>query len=337
EHAAAIARHLGTEHTELYLTAADSLTLVPRLPDLYDEPFADPSQLPTFLVSQLARQRVTVALTGDGGDELFAGYSAYSRSLKQWDTWRRLPAGMRGGIADIARAAAESPWLAGRGRRTRKLAAKLADRAGRMRGATPVAMLAGKRSACDRPEALVPGGRALPTVLSDPALVAAVDDPLLAMQQVDIEGYLTDDILVKVDRASMAVALEVRCPLLDWRIVEFALSLPPSMRLGPGGGKQVLRTLLARHVPPALWDRPKAGFGIPVAEWLRGPLRDWAESLLDERRLRDGGLLAAQPVRRLWAQHLAGTHNHERLLWSLLMFQAWHARWCTGAAPRIAA
>ena len=338
EHAAAIARHLGTEHTELYLSAADALALVPRLPELYDEPFADPSQLPTFLVSRLAREQVTVALTGDGGDELFAGYSAYPRCLKQWGTWRKLPAGLRNSMADLVGGAAATPWLAdgpsrGGARRVRKLAAKLAGRTARMRGESPVAMLAAKRSACDRPQTLVPGGRALPTVLTDPALVAAVDDPLLAMQQVDVEGYLTDDILVKVDRASMAVALEVRCPLLDWRIVEFALSLPASMKLGPGGGKRVLRALLGRHVPQALWDRPKAGFGIPVAEWLRGPLRDWAEALLDEQCLRDGGLLAPSPVRRLWAQHQAGTHNHERLLWSLLMFQAWQARWREAKRP----
>lgn len=332
EHAAAIARHLGTEHTELYLSAADALALVPRLPELYDEPFADPSQLPTFLVSRLARRQVTVALTGDGGDELFAGYSVYPRCLKQWNTWRKVPAGWREGAADLAGAVATMPWLAegpsrGGVRRVRKLAAKLAGRAARLRGATPVAMLAAKRSACERPQALVAGGRGLSTVLTDPARVAAVDDPLLAMQQVDVEGYLTDDILVKVDRASMAVALEVRCPLLDWRILEFALSLPASMKLDAAGGKRILRALLGRYVPQALWDRPKAGFSVPIEAWLRGPLRDWAEALLDERVLREGGLLAVQPVRRLWAQHQAGTHNHERVLWSLLMFQAWHARW----------
>lgn len=331
-HAATIARHLGTEHSELYLTAEDSLALVPRLPELYDEPFADPSQIPTFLVSRLARGEVTVALSGDGGDELFAGYSAYSRCLEQWSRWSRLPAGLRDGIASLAQAAGASFSGDGvtslGGKRARKLVAKLAGRAVRMRGATPVAMLADKRSACVQPEEFILGGRDLPTALTDAARVAAVDDPLLAMQQVDIEGYLVDDILVKVDRASMAVALEVRCPLLDWRIVEFALTLPPAMKMTSGGGKRVLRNLLARHVPPALWERPKAGFGIPVAAWLRGPLRDWAESLLDERRLREGGLLAPRPVRRIWEQHLAGTHNHERLLWALLMFQAWQARWC---------
>jgi asparagine synthetase B (glutamine-hydrolysing) len=164
-------------------------------------------------------------------------------------------------------------------------------------------------------------------VLSDEARWARVDDPLQAMMQVDIEGYLTDDILVKVDRASMAVALEVRCPLLDWRVVEFALSLPSSMRLGVGGGKLVLRTLLARHVPRELTDRPKAGFGVPIGQWVRGPLRDWAESLFDERRLREDGILDSGNVQRVWRQHLSGSHDHERLLWSLLMFQAWKTRW----------
>ena len=334
EHAAAIARHLGTDHAELYLSAADALALVPRLPEIYDEPFADPSQLPTLLVSQLARQQVTVAVTGDGGDEMFAGYAAYPRCLQQWRRWRRIPARVRDGIAGAAGAAAAIPWLAdGRSRgaaarRLRKLAGKLAGRTARLRGATPVAMLAGKRTACEWPQLLVPGAHLLPTVLTDPARAAAVADPLLAMQQVDIEGYLTDDVLVKVDRASMAVALEVRSPLLDWRITEFALSLPAAMKLAPDGtGKRVLRAVLARHVPQALWDRPKAGFSVPIEAWLRGPLRDWAETLLEERLLQQGGLLAPAPVRRLWAQHQAGTHNHERVLWSLLIFQAWLLRW----------
>lgn len=334
-HAAEIARHLGTEHTELYLTAEDCLSIVRRLPEIYDEPFADPSQIPTFLVSRLARQQVTVALTGDGGDELFAGYPAYARCLQQWSTWGRAPSALRGGVAELLRLAesglSASDRTAG-GRRARKLIAKLASRAVQVRGATPVAMLADKRSAWHRPQSLVPGGRDLPTVLTDPARLAALNDPLAVMQQVDIEGYLVDDILVKVDRASMAVSLEVRCPLLDWRVVEFALSLPAALKIGPAGGKLVLRNLLARHVPPALWERPKAGFGIPVATWLRGPLRDWAEGLLDERQLREGGLLALRPVRRLWEQHLAGTHNHERVLWALLMFQAWQAHWDAGSA-----
>lgn len=339
-HAAAVARHLGCDHHELYVSAADSLDLIPRLPELYDEPFADPSEIPTFIVSRLARSQVTVALSGDGGDELFAGYTLYPRCLEQSAAWGRLPPGLRRRLAEWLGRAARAPWMADPGSAAgglrrgprQALAARLAKRAKLMAGATPIEVLAHKRAHCDRPQELVPGTAPLPTVMTDPARWAHVADPLQVMLQADIEGYLTDDILVKVDRASMAVALEVRAPLLDWRVVEFALSLPNDLRLGPGGGKLVLRTLLARHVPRALTDRPKAGFGAPLTLWMRGPLREWAESLLDESRLRQDGLLAAHAVRRIWHQHLAGSHNHEQVLWSLLMFQAWRARWPASAA-----
>jgi len=344
-HASAVAAHLGTDHTELYVGPQESLDLIPRLPELYDEPFADPSQIPTFIVSRLARTQVTVALTGDGGDELFAGYNIYPRCLKQWERWRGVPPGLRRGLAGWMRSAARTPWIADpddhdgeprRGRR-QKFAAKLAKRAALMRGDGPVGVLAEKRANWDRPEEFVPGTRLPPVVLTDPARWANVDDPLQSMLQADIEGYLTDDILVKVDRASMAVALEVRCPLLDWRIAEFALSLPTAMRMGRGGGKLVLREVLARHVPKALTERPKAGFGLPITLWVRGPLRDWVESLLDERSLREDGILSALAVRRMWREHLSGSHNHEQLLWSILMFQAWHAHWRTPAGQLRAA
>jgi asparagine synthase (glutamine-hydrolysing) len=338
-HAAAIARHLGTDHTELYVTPDDSLQVIPRLPELYDEPFADPSQIPTFIVSRLARSQVTVALSGDGGDELFAGYTIYPRCLKQWEKWRRMPSGLRRGMAVWLKRAATSSWIDDstseggslhHGRR-RKYAAKLAKRAKLMDWESPVDVLAQKRTNCDRADDFVLGASPLPTVLTDEARWARTDDPLQAMLQVDIEGYLTDDIMVKVDRASMAVALEARCPILDWRVVEFALSLPESMRLGPGGGKLVLRNLLARHVPRALTERPKAGFGVPIATWVRGPLRDWVESLLDEQRMGQDGILSPQRVQRTWRQHLSGSHNHENLLWSILMFQAWHDHWRVNA------
>jgi asparagine synthase (glutamine-hydrolysing) len=334
QHAAAIARHLGTEHHELYVGPEDSLAVIPRLPDLYDEPFADSSQIPTFVVSQLARSQVTVALSGDGGDELFAGYNTYRRCLKQWERWRRTPTGLRRHLSDWMRRAATAPLLADPPasgqpdrRRRQRYAAKIAKQAALLRGASPVDMLADKRAHWDRIEELVPGAQPVPEVLTDVSRRARVDDPVQAMMHADIESYLTDDILVKVDRASMAVALEVRCPLLDWRVVEFALSLPSSMRLGPGGGKLVLRNVLARMVPRQLTERPKAGFGVPISEWLRGPLRDWAETLLDARRLREEGLFDAQMVGRIWRQHLAESHYHEQLLWSILMFQAWAERW----------
>jgi len=342
-HAMAVARHLGTDHHELFVTPRDSLDLIPRLPDLYDEPFADPSQIPTFIVSKLARSQVTVALTGDGGDELFAGYNIYPRCLKQWEKWKRFPPGVRQRLAGWMRHAASRPWMADpsddgpdprRGRR-QKYAAKLSKRAALLRGGSPVGMLAEKRGHWDRIAELVPGAHDVPCVLTDPGRWADVPDPLQAMLQVDMEGYMTDDILVKVDRASMAVALEVRCPLLDWRVVEFALTLPNELRIGAGGGKRVLRAVLARHVPPALTDRPKAGFGVPITQWVRGPLREWVESLLDERAMETAGLLDPRTVRRVWRQHLSGSHDHEQLLWSILMFQAWHARWAEFVQPAV--
>ncbi|MBK8174912.1 MAG: asparagine synthase (glutamine-hydrolyzing) [Rhodospirillales bacterium] len=335
-YAAAIARHLGSEHTELIVTADDSRDLIPRLPELYDEPFADSSQLPTFIVSRLARGAVTVALTGDGGDELFAGYALYPRCLGQWRLAQRLPATARRQLARLMRGAAHAPWLADppagdgepRSGRRQRFAAKLAKRAALMRGDGPVGILAEKRAHWDRAADLVPGAQPLAWVMNDPERWVDADDPLQAMMQADIEGYMTDDILVKVDRASMAVALEVRCPLLDHRIVEFALSLPDAMRIDEKGrGKRVLRALLGRHVPPGLTERPKKGFGVPIAAWLRGPLRPWAEELLGEQRLIEGGLFDAAMVRRIWRQHLAGAHDHEQVLWNLLMVEAWTDRW----------
>ena len=289
---------------------------------MYDEPFADASQIPTFIVSRLARSEVTVALSGDGGDELFAGYNSYPRCLRQWEKSRRMPKGMR-------------PGLAAPGLRTLNVGkeggADAGDLAGRDPGGEACPLGSSGRSRL--------GAGPLATVLTDPGRWARVDDPLQAMQLADIEGYLTDDILVKVDRASMAVALEVRCPLLDWRVVEYALGLPSSMRMGTGGGKLVLRNLLARHVPRELTERPKRGFAIPVTLWMRGPLRDWVESLLDESRLRQEGFFNADRVQRIWRQHLAGSHNHEQLLWSILMFQAWNEHWqaAAGGVPMRAA
>lgn len=340
-HAAAVARHLGTDHHELFVTPRDSLDLIPRLPELYDEPFADPSQIPTFIVSRLARSQVTVALSGDGGDELFAGYNIYFRCLKQWKKWKRFPPAVRQRLAAWMRYAATRPWLADpagdslqpRCGRKQQHAAKLAKRAALLRGATPVEMMAEKRGHWDRMAELVPGARDLACVLTAPERWASTDDPLQQMMQADIEGYMTDDILVKVDRASMAVALEVRCPLLDWRVAEFALTLPNAMRIGAGGGKRVLRAVLARHVPTALTERPKAGFGVPVTQWMRGPLREWVESLLDPRVIREAGLLCPVTVGRIWRQHLSGSHDHEQLLWSILMFQAWHAHWSESIRP----
>jgi asparagine synthase (glutamine-hydrolysing) len=341
EHAKAIARHLGTEHTELTVTARETLEMIPQLPTLYDEPLADASAIPTFIVSRLARSRVTVALSGDGGDELFGGYTRYLSTLRQWDRCKRYPLVLRrlsaGALGRAARLGwqwsteagakgQDRPWA------RRPVGAKLEKRSRRLGAADPVDLFTRISSYWDDPGEVVLGAKPVPSVLSDLGLRAAVSQPLQAMMYLDFMGFMLDDILVKVDRASMAVGLEIRSPLLDHRIVELAWSLPLGLRIGPGGGKYVLRALLERYVPRALTERPKQGFNVPVAEWLRGPLRPWAEALLDPQRIDAEGLLDPEVVTRLWHQHLSGWGNRKNVLWSILMFQAWHEAWSSPAA-----
>ena len=327
-HAAAIAKHLGTDHKELYLTPQDCLDVIPRLPELYDEPFADSSQIPTYVVSRLARGDVTVALSGDGGDELFVGYSAYRRSLDRWAGRRRLPGGLSPllgeGLRSLSRLVAL--WPASPNHppsRAWRLAAKMRKLAASLSAEGPTDLYAKKRLRCKEEEGFVPRGGQAPCLLSDPATWQGLGDPLTAMTYLDFMTYLPDDILVKVDRASMGVSLEVRAPLLDRNVVEFAWQLPLAAKFGPQGGKRVLREVLARHLPRQLFERPKSGFGMPVAEWLSGPLRDWSESLLDESRLRSEGYLGVEAVREAWSQQLSGQRNREQLIWSLLTFQSW--------------
>jgi len=336
EHARVIARHLGTDHTELYVTAREAMQVIPQLPELYDEPFADASQIPTFLVSKLARSDVTVALTGDGGDELMAGYSRYASSLENWKKLegtsriiRRagasaacLVAGQ--GLAALGRLSTrDSGWPAAIG----TALAKLGRKSPRWRSKDAVDFFCRASTHDQAGVHLLPGAAEVPTIFNDKNLQAAVRDPLQAMMLLDFMGFMTDDILVKVDRASMGVSLEVRCPLLDHHVVEFAWSLPMPFRAGPGGSKRVLRELLARYVPTKLTDRPKAGFNVPVGEWLRGPLREWAEKLLDPACLDQHGLLDNRSVQQLWQQHLSGWRNHKNLVWNILMFQSWFQRW----------
>jgi asparagine synthase (glutamine-hydrolysing) len=346
-HAKAIAQHLRTDHTELYVTPDDCLEVIPRLPTLYDEPFADYSQIPTFLVSRLARSKVTVALSGDGGDELFGGYKDYAKNLRDWQlqlaVWRHCPPALRRGMANLLTEVgqsgrhmlgiddlAEAKAGALRTRLARKLG-KLKKRGQRILPFDSGAALHARlRARVERAEELVLGARLVPSGLTDPDGWASVADPLLGMMLVDFTTYMADDILTKVDRASMGVSLEVRCPLLDPRVIELAWSLPSSMRMGPNGGKHILQNLLARHVPRALFERPKQGFNIPIEEWLRGPLRDWAEALLDEHRLHQEGYLRPRAVRRIWLDHLSGHREHSSPLWSLLTFQAWHETWMKG-------
>lgn len=330
-HAKAVAHHLGTDHTELYVDEADALAVVPRLPDMFDEPFGDASQIPTYLVSQLARRHVTVALSGDGGDELFAGYSRYALAgrlrsiLAAPFAVRRMLAGSIRSVppAMLDRAASVLP-VSRRPNMFGDRAHKFADLL-----MLPDIDAVYRRlvSYWDEPLALTHAVREAPPRHAG-ADGAALTDPVERMQYADILTYLPDDILTKVDRASMAVALEARVPLLDHRVVEFAWSLPMRQKLAGGTTtKWLMREVLARHVPRPLFERPKAGFALPIEHWLRGKLKDWAEDLLDERRMRAVGLIDPEPVQKAWREHQSGTRNRQYRLWAVLMFEAWRRRW----------
>ncbi len=327
--AAAVARHLGTDHTQLTVTPRQMLDVVPRLPVLYDEPFSDPSQIPTAIVSALAREQVTVVLTGDGGDELFAGYRRYRRMADAWRRLERVPHLLRRMISRLITTPSRSAWdalltpLRARGPLGPEPSARLHDIAAVLPARRPEPVYHALVSHWRRPCAVVLGSSEPPT-----RLTTAEDWPDLPTLQdtlswLDMVTYLPDDILVKTDRAAMGVGLEGRTPLLDHRVVELAWRLPLDVRIRNGQGKWLLRRVLDRHVPRGLIDRPKRGFGAPIGDWLRGPLRDWAEALLDEPRLRREGFFAPQVIRRRWAQHRAGQANWSGHLWDVLMFQSW--------------
>jgi len=321
EHARAVAAHLGTDHTELYVTPDDALAVVPGLPDMYDEPFADSSQIPTALVTRMARQHVTVALSGDGGDELFGGYTRYFRVRDWYAQSRRLPRPLRQ-LAGVALQA--SAHLPGRGAWRGK-----AGKAGELLRADLQAEFYRRFvSYWSDPASVVKGGTEIPSLFQQPMAGPVFD----AMMKLDTVTYLPDDILVKVDRAAMAVSLETRVPLLDHRVYEFAWSLPFHYKVRGATGKWLLRQLLYRHVPQALVDRPKRGFGVPLAAWLRGPLREWADSLLDPVRLRQEGWFEPEPILRKWREHTGRQRDWSSHLWGVLMMQAWLDRYRGTAA-----
>ena len=333
EHAKAVAQHLGTDHTELYVTAKQAMDVIPRLPGLYCEPFSDSSQIPTFLVSQLARERVTVSLSGDAGDELFCGYNRYVLASKLWSRLSMVPASLRrvaaSGVTSLSPAGWDSFGRPVRGLlpgnlRHVNLGDKLHKAARVLASQNPDSLYLGLVSHWDDPATFVIGGREPPTWLrgKPPPLLENLD-PIQRMMALDTITYLPDDILVKVDRAAMGVSLEGRVPFLDHRVVEFAWRLPQHMKLRNGVSKWALRQVLYRHVPQALIERPKMGFGVPIGEWLRGPLKDWAESLVDEGRLKQQGFFDPAPIRKKWAEHLSGARNWQGHLWDVLMFQAW--------------
>ena len=315
-YAKAIAEHLGTDHVEYYVSPKEAQDVIPRLPHLYDEPFADSSQIPTHLVSEIARRHVTVSLSGDGGDELFGGYLRYDATRKFWSVFRWFPRSVRPLLSRTLRAIAPRLFAKVLTRRTYTLADLVA-----IPDVRDVYLRL--MSHWSVPEEIVISDRYPAGPVADPHLWACCRHVLDRVMYVDTLNYLPDDILVKVDRASMGVSLEARVPVLDHRVVEFAWTLPRSFKVCHGEAKWVLRQVLERHVPRHLFDRPKVGFGIPINEWLRGPLRDWAESLLDEHRLSQEGYFHPSPIRRRWEEHISGKRDWHYYIWDILMFQAW--------------
>ncbi|MGH1480665.1 MAG: asparagine synthase (glutamine-hydrolyzing) [Geminicoccales bacterium] len=321
-----VAEHLGTEHTELYINSKDALDLVPELANIFDEPFADASQIPTCLLAALTKKHVTVALSGDGGDELFAGYERYQKAEKRWQMIKPIPSTCRMIGADgldkmlyLARRSAPGRAL------IEKLGSGMFNRlaiwSSHLRASNAYDLYQQRHHPWRRPEDIV-RDVAWPGEMASSEVVGGLDH-LTRMQLEDLTGYLPDDILTKVDRATMAVALEARVPILDHRVAEFALRLPREHKIRNGEGKWLLKKVLARHVPSHLYDRPKKGFSVPLASWLRGPLRDWAEDLLDEKRLREDGYFHSKLIRDRWQQHLNDEWNWQTQLWQILVFQAW--------------
>ena len=334
DHAKLVARHLGTEHTELQVDSAQALDIIPRLPDIYDEPFADSSQIPTALVCALTRQQVTVCLSGDAGDELFAGYNRYFWATSLWRRFGRLPPSFRGVASSGLSAIPAVTWndlfrlidpllpsrlrVSNPGDKLHKLAEVLS-------APSPEALYAELVSQW-RGHVPLRGIHEPSTLVATPSLWPMLPSFTERMMAVDTLTYLPDDILVKVDRAAMASSLETRVPFLDPRVIDFAWHLPIGQKVRGGQGKWLLRQLLYRYVPRELMERPKQGFGVPIEHWLRGPLREWAEDLLSPTALSADGLLDPLPIRDLWQRHLSG-RNVQYALWNILMYQAWRQRW----------
>ncbi|MBI1920108.1 MAG: asparagine synthase (glutamine-hydrolyzing) [Geobacter sp.] len=334
EHARAVSRHLLTDHTELYVNSVDALAVLPKLPYLYDEPFADSSQIPTFLVCELTRRHVTVSLSGDGGDELFGGYNRYLWGRRIWDAIGWVPQCIRGSAASAITLLSPQTWenifhklepLLSDRLKQRNPGDKLHKLAGVISASTPAMMYQGIVSQWRDVVSLVrdsPSGSSFPTS-NGYSWNTPFSDLTQIMMYLDLVTYLPDDILVKVDRAAMGVSLETRVPFLDHRVVEFAWQLPHSMKIRKGDGKWLLRQVLYKYVPRELIERPKTGFSVPLGNWLRGELRDWAEALLDERRMISEGFFNPTLIRQKWLEHLSGRYNWQHNLWGILMFQAW--------------
>jgi asparagine synthase (glutamine-hydrolysing) len=342
-----VARRLGTAHEDLYVTPQDALALIPRLGHIYCEPFADSSQIPTILVSKMARRHVTVALSGDAGDEVFGGYNRYIFGQRMKRKLDHVPAFARAGIGRGIAALSPASWdsiaaaakpLLPRSLRFGDFGDKLSKLGRAIGSRSDDEMYKGMVSQWINPDQVVRGARDTWTTPDWRALGLEGLDFVERMMLQDTLNYLPNDVLTKVDRGSMSVALEARVPFLDHRLYEFSASLPLDLKVRDGVNKWLLRELLGRHVPRELMDRPKTGFGIPVHAWLRSELRDWAESLLSPAALADTGVFHAAPVRKAWEAHLSGRENNQHQLWCVLMYQAWHQEWIgAGAAAMKAA
>jgi asparagine synthase (glutamine-hydrolysing) len=327
-----VAAHLGTDHTEFYVEPRHALDVIPHLADWFDEPFADSSQIPTYLVSELTRKHVTVALSGDGGDELFAGYNRYLWAERLAHAVKLVPRPLRGASAAALRSLAPQTWnrlfaFVPASWRPALPGDKLHKITTLLDNPEPDAIYRRLVSQWERPDEVAAAGLEPRGPLWDPSIARDFPDLVPRMQFLDMVSYLPEDILTKVDRATMAVGLEGRVPLLDHRVVAYSWSLPLAFKVRGGRGKWLLRRVLDRYVPRSLIDRPKMGFGVPIDAWLRGPLREWAESLLAPARLASDGFVRVAPVRRAWQEHLEGTRNWQYPLWTVLMLQAWHERW----------
>ena len=331
-HARAVAAHLGTEHTELYVTPDQALAVIPRLSKLYDEPFADVSQIPTFMVSELAQRNIMVCLSGDGGDELFGGYNRYTAGARLWRQLGWLPKTVRAGLAAGISAGKPSAWdaffdrlgpIVPRGWRVRTPGIKVHKIADMLVASSAEDVYLRLISQWTNPERAVIGS----TLPSEKQPLPMFSPPTLAhehqMMIMDSLVYLPDDILVKLDRAAMGVSLETRVPMLDHRVVEFAWRLPLEMKIHRNEGKWLLRQVLDRYVPRSLMERPKTGFSVPIGTWLRGPLREWAEDLINPEKLRNQGFFIPEKVQTKWIEHLDERRDWSSQLWSVLMFQAW--------------
>jgi asparagine synthase (glutamine-hydrolysing) len=331
DHAGAVANHLGVEHSPLFVSAENARDLIPRLPEIYDEPMADVSQIPTYFLSRLARRDVRVAVTGDGGDELFGGYERYLQAtdFRRWTGW--MPRALRTSAGSVIRVLSADRWtqvscLLPRRIRPAHLGERL-HTAARLLAQDDDGIYRLIVSYWRDPHALVPDAREPLGVTDDPAIRDLVPDFVERMQYFDSLTILPDGALTKVDRAASAAGLTIRMPFLDPALVDFSWTLPPALKLRGRVNKWLLRQVLYRHVPPAILERPKMGFDVPIGAWLRGPLRDWAEDLLDEQRLRREGIFEPAPIRAIWREHLSERRNRQGPLWVVLMFQAWKQRW----------